>query len=281
MPAYILLNPLMPTSIADELESFLHVLVYGCIRHVRSSLESIEEIQEFIHAYFAGGSYDPKYKQASCPVAKRESVVVGQTLTFTTRPVVFSTPDGKITKEHPLNKLIAKLLAVFHSRYVVHAWDTAPTESSSPPSQMSPATPTTELPTIWETGLKAPEATFGEAPDCQTETAPQLAEPTPEQRKNVVALQSHLLIAHILHSYFASGEHQWPKEDVVPDLQAESSTKKPPRRPSAAAGTLKHGVVLIPQADDPEDVPMPDAEENDKLEGGSARTFSQPHPRTS
>ncbi|TFK77947.1 hypothetical protein K466DRAFT_571152 [Polyporus arcularius HHB13444] len=268
----------MPTSIADELESFLHVLVYGCIRRVRSSLESIEEIQEFIHAYFAGGSYDPKYKQASCPVAKRDSVVVGQTLTFTTRPVVFSTPDGKIAQDHPLNKLIAKLLAVFHSRYVVDTWESAQKKSSSPELQQSPPTPKTKPPTIWETGLEGPEATFGEAPDCETETAPQSIEPTPEQRKNMAALQSHSLIAHILHSYFSSGDYKWPEDDVVPDPQAESSTKKPPRRTSAAAGTLKHGVVPVPQADDPEDVPMPDAEENDKLEGGSARTFSQPHP---
>ncbi|TFK77607.1 hypothetical protein K466DRAFT_607959, partial [Polyporus arcularius HHB13444] len=172
--------------------------------------------------------------------------------------------------EHPLNKLIAKLLAVFHSRYVVDAWDSAPTESISSPSQTTPATPTTGFATICDAGLEDPEATFGAAPNCETETAPQLVEPTPEQRKNMAALQSHSLIAHILHSYISSGDHRWPEDDVVPDPQAESSTKKPPRRTSASAGTLKHGVAPVPQADDPEDVPMPDAEGNDKLEGGSA-----------
>ncbi|RDX46445.1 hypothetical protein OH76DRAFT_1386590 [Lentinus brumalis] len=270
MSAYLLLNPTMPASVADELESFLHVLIYGCIRRVRSSLTTTEQIKEFIAAYFAGDSYDPEYGQACCPVAKRESVVVGQTLTFTTRAVVFSTPDGNITEEHPLNELISQLLAVFHSRYVVHAWDSAQKKSRTPHLQLPPPTPKTERPTIWETGLKGPEATFGAPPKFQKDKAPQLVEPTPEQRDNLAALQSHSLIAHILHSYFSSGDYEWPEDDVVPDPQAENSTKKSPRRTTTAAGTLKHGVVPVPPADDPEDVPMPDAEENDKLEGGSA-----------
>ncbi|RDX50645.1 hypothetical protein OH76DRAFT_432636, partial [Lentinus brumalis] len=143
-------------------------------------------------------------------------------------------------------------------------------ESASPPLQTTPATPTTGLPTICDAGLEDPEATFGAAPKYQTETAPQMVEPTPEQRDNVAALKSHSLIAHILHSYISSGDYRWPDDDVVPDPQAENSTKKSPRRTTAAAGTLKHGVVPLSQADDQEDVPMPDAEENDKLEGGSA-----------
>ncbi|RDX42115.1 hypothetical protein OH76DRAFT_1411496 [Lentinus brumalis] len=205
-------------------------------------------------------------------------------------PVVFSTPDGNITEEHPLNELISQLLAVFHSRYVVHAWDSAQKKSRTPHLQLPPPTPKTERPTIWETGLKGPEATFGAPPKFQKDKAPQLVEPTPEQRDNLAALHSHSLIAHILHSYFSSGGYEWPEDDVVPDPQAENSTKKSPRRTTTAAdpqaenstkksprrtttaaGTLgKPEVVPVPQANDPEDVPMPDAEENDKLEGGAA-----------
>ncbi len=50
--AYLLLNPTKPTTIADELESFLHVLIYGGIRRVNSSLKSIKSIQEFLNDYF-------------------------------------------------------------------------------------------------------------------------------------------------------------------------------------------------------------------------------------
>ncbi|RPD53828.1 hypothetical protein L227DRAFT_512696, partial [Lentinus tigrinus ALCF2SS1-6] len=114
MSAYLLLNPTMPTTIADELEAFLHVLVYGCIRRVRSSLTTIHE---FLTDYFAGVSFDPLHRQAACPSAKRESVVLGQGLSMTSRPVVFITPEGK--DDHPLNMLISKLLTIFHSRYAI------------------------------------------------------------------------------------------------------------------------------------------------------------------
>ncbi|KAI0707456.1 hypothetical protein C8T65DRAFT_218343 [Cerioporus squamosus] len=269
MSAYLLLNPTMPTTIADELESFLHVLIYGCIRRVRSSLDTIHE---FLNDYFAGGSWDPKWKQPACPAAKRESIVKGQTLSVTTRDIVFSTPDGKMTKEHPLNKLISELLAIFHSRYYISDWQAAPqSKSNSAPSEKSPANDKPVLPLVWKAGLKrGPEATFGPPPKRQQEPPRPLAPPTPEQYDNLVALESHAAIGHILHSYFSMGDRDWPSNDVVPDRQAEPHIQEAPRQEPAAVDAPKHGVDPIPEVDEQEGVPIPGAEENDKLEGGSS-----------
>ncbi|RDX51601.1 hypothetical protein OH76DRAFT_1401487 [Lentinus brumalis] len=266
MSAYLLLNPTMPTTIADDLESFLHVLIYGSIRRVNSSLKSIKSIQEFMNDYFAGCSYDNEHQQAACPTAKRDCVVVGQSLTHTTRPIMFSTPDGTITQQHPLNKLISKLLAIFHSRYHIASWEAAPKQSGAEPPQ-----PDTALSTMWEAVKARPEDMLqAESPNLETAEAPdQMAPPTPQQYDNVEALKSHNAIARIFYTYSCSQAIKWPDADVVPDrLVPESRTKKAPRRSqaSAAVGAPKHGVDPLPPVDAPEDVLMPDAEENDELE---------------
>ncbi|RDX51593.1 hypothetical protein OH76DRAFT_1401481, partial [Lentinus brumalis] len=246
--------------------SFLHVLIYGGIRRVNSSLKSIKDVQEFLNDYFAGCSYDPEYSQAGCPAGKRDCVVVGQSLTYTTRPIVFSTPDSKITQQHPLNKLISKLLAIFHSRYHIASWEAAPKQSGAEPPQ-----PDTALSTMWEAVKARPEDMLqAESPNLETAEAPdQMAPPTPQQYDNVEALKSHNAIARIFYTYSCSQAIKWPDADVVPDrLVPESRTKKAPRRSqaSAAVGAPKHGVDPLPQVDDPEDILMPDAEENDELE---------------
>ncbi|KAI0707447.1 hypothetical protein C8T65DRAFT_218268 [Cerioporus squamosus] len=273
MSAFLLLNPTTPTTIADELEAFLHVLVYGCIRRVNSNLDTIHE---FLNFYFAGGSWDPKWKQPACPGAKQQSIVDGQILKLTTREIVFSTPDGKITKEHPLNKLISELLAIFHSRYHIATWRAAPqsstSKSSNPPLPKTTTIPKPELSTVWEAGYKgALVSVFGEAPERKIGQAPPpIDPPTPEMYDNLAALESHSLMAHILNSYLSSGDHEWPIDDVVPDRQAEPDIQKAPRQAPAAVDAPKHGVEPIPEVDEPEGVLIPGVEEKDKLEGGSS-----------
>ncbi|KAI0707455.1 hypothetical protein C8T65DRAFT_740386 [Cerioporus squamosus] len=267
MSAFLLLNPTMPTTIADELESFCHVLIYGCIRRVRSSLDTIHE---FLNDYFAGGSWDPKWKQPACPSAKRDTIVRGQSLSFTTRDIVFSTPDGKMTEEHPLNKLISDLLAIFHSRYCVLNWEAAPKASAPPPK--SPTARKTALPPVWKAAYKdRPEALTTAAPKReQGKVIRPTLPPTPEQYDNLVALESHTAILDIIRSYAFSEDLDWPDDDVVPDRQGEPHIQEAPRQEPAAVDALKQGIDPIPEVNEQDGVLNPGVEEKDKLEGGSS-----------
>ncbi|RPD68717.1 hypothetical protein L226DRAFT_540453, partial [Lentinus tigrinus ALCF2SS1-7] len=265
MSAYLLLNPNEPTTIADELEAFLHVLIYGCIRRVRSSLDTIHE---FLTDYFSGVSFDPLYKQSSVPSSKREAIVNGEGLTFTTRPIVFSTPDGKITTRHPLNSLITELLEIFHSRYAILKWeDVSKVEPESPlPSRQ------TKHADPWLTRHEgASGVLYGRTSrrkKAESSNPPRLVKPpTPEMYDNVESLSDHATIADIFRVF--SMDPKWPSDDVIPDRQAEPKTEKARQQAPAAAAATKRDVSPIPEADEPEDVPICDAGEAEKLEGGS------------
>ena len=250
MSAYLLLNPTMPTTIADELEAFLHVLVYGCIRRVRSNLRNIHA---FLTDYFAGGSFDPKYDQAACPSAKRDSVVSGQILRMTTRDIVFTTPDGKLSKRHPLNALISELLAVFHSRYAILEWEARAETTGSPESLHK-----TKNKRTWGIGYKTPSQDVLDMSMRQKGQAKsQIKPPTPVMYDNVKALDNHATIIDIFNSVVESDA--WPDDDVVPDRQAEPRIEKAPRRLPAILRAAKREVSPIPEVDEALDVPIPDA----------------------
>ena len=255
MSAYLLLNPTVPTSIADELEAFLHVLIYGCVRRLRSNLPTIHA---FIEDYFAGSSYDPLYEQASCPSAKRESVVSGRILKMTTRPIVFATPDGKVSQKHPLNALISVLLSVFHSRYVVSEWEDE--------SKMFPVRSfggQSNHPEVWDnvrTGY--PEAFRGTSKRAKIQPR-QIKPLAPEILADVAALEDHAMILDIFYSYARADN--WPADDVVPDRQDEPLGGDPPWEAPVAGVAIKRQDSPIPQAEEaeePEDVPIPHAEVN-------------------
>ena len=255
MSAYLLLNPVVPTSIADELEAFLHVLIYGCVRRVRSNLPTIHA---FIEDYFAGSSYDPLYEQASCPSAKRESVVSGQILQMTTRHIVFATPDGKVSQKHPLNALILVLLSVFHSRYVVSKW-----EDNSKNHPVRSFGGQSNHPEVWDkvrTGY--PEAFRGTSKRAKIQPR-QITPPAPDILADVAALEDHAMILDIFYSYARADN--WPADDVVPDRQDEPLGGDPPWEVPVAGVAIKRQDSPVPQAqeaEEPEDIPAPHAEVN-------------------
>ena len=104
-----------PVSIADELEAFVHVLVYGCVRFV---FHNFNTITGFMRSYFDGFSVNDD-REFACPPVKRECLKIGK-LTDGDRPITFITGEG--SSDHPLNALMRRLFGLFKIRYQVLQW---------------------------------------------------------------------------------------------------------------------------------------------------------------
>ena len=264
MSAYLLDNLNMPTTIADELEAFLHVLIYGVVRRMRS--DDITSIFDFLESYFAGYSVKPKSGVMSCPSAKRDSIVRGCTLTMSEEPIVFSTPDGKLAEEHPINQLIAELLEVFHSRYAILKWEKQRNRLKAKEKQAREVTPTPTgrlLPVPEGKVLRVhephPFQVYGvQKPEEQSTSStnvPTIPEPTPQMYANRDSLGNHLKIAMIFHKYFSSPDIEWPTDDdVIPDrLNEIIEPSVPTLTPQAESTAASAGES---QAAASQDVPM-------------------------
>ncbi len=258
MSAYLLDHPGMPTTIADELEAFVHVLIYGLVRRMQSTLSSI---QKFLDVYFAGCSFVAEDERVSCPSAKRDSVVDRAVLRMSRQRVIFCTPDRKLAERHPINYLISELFQILHSRYVVLTWQSLPKWKRIREGTPIPS-PRKGLPTIKEDpddfcDELSPEETFGVVPTPSTpDTAdPSIVEPTEQDYKNLTALGDHRLIANVFHKYMTS--KVWPPNDVISDRQKELVVPEPLLQAFAISRTsASYGTTADKDA---KDVPM-DAE---------------------
>ena len=222
MSAYLLSSPRTPATIADELESFLHILVYGAVRRMESN---VHPIRPFLQAYFSGCDWNIEAQTVCCPHAKRESVVLKQTLSLSGAAIKFRAP-GKPAEKHPINALISRLLAVFHSRYAVLAWETYSGSGSAgittiSGSQLSPRNNRTEG--SWDDIFdEAPEFLDEETEEDDPPEAPQ--QPTPEMYANVKALATHSKILNLFYSFAIPDTKGFPENDVIPDRLGEADS---------------------------------------------------------
>ncbi|KAI0764251.1 hypothetical protein BD413DRAFT_680539 [Trametes elegans] len=118
--AYVV-HPDRPIKIADELESFLHVLIYHGVRHLRHSLGS--RATDFIIAYFDAFLFGLQGRQV-CSIMKTNAVKMGTIFIDSSEDLRFLDDSGY--EEHPLNELIFnEILPLFVERYRIDAWDDA------------------------------------------------------------------------------------------------------------------------------------------------------------
>ncbi|KAI0357239.1 hypothetical protein OH77DRAFT_146372 [Trametes cingulata] len=110
---YVACDRRRPVVVADELESFLHVLLYYAVRFLPNTLHSVNS---FVVEYFDTFILDPKSGQPRCSLAKHHAVRRGE-LQFLGEPVAFLKTTGE--EGNPLNQLIAALLRLFAARYAV------------------------------------------------------------------------------------------------------------------------------------------------------------------
>ncbi|KAI0740029.1 hypothetical protein C8Q76DRAFT_706433 [Earliella scabrosa] len=214
MSAHLLYNPGIPSSIPDELESFLHVLIYGALRRMQSTLLTIVG---FNNQYFAGCDLDGETNRITCPSAKRDSIVTRGVLVSGRKPVVFFSPTGDAAEDHPLNDLIARLMLLFHARYVVDEW-----EQRSRPTPATPVRRKKRLETIREVSEPMPD--MGDIQDEDPESDDEevrrptaLEEPTQQMYKDVKSLSRHAKVRKIFWNALYASEREWPEKDVVTD----------------------------------------------------------------
>ena len=138
MSVYSLTYPGLQVSIADELESFLHVIIYLAVRFLRTSFLNVGG---FVDDYFeaAGREFD---NRVTCGLLK-QTVIHNGSLVWNTRPVCFlSTPslEGPGLQQQdeperlsPLNDVIGMYLAYFKARYAVLEYEHQVSEETVKP----------------------------------------------------------------------------------------------------------------------------------------------------
>ncbi|PIL29468.1 hypothetical protein GSI_08410 [Ganoderma sinense ZZ0214-1] len=164
MSVYAIQNPSIPISIADELESFFHVLLYLALRYLRSDLPYPGI---FIDEYFASDCRD-RHGKAMCGHLKQEVVRRGRLafdldqVTFLPDPLPCESDSESQPEDNrnlvldasrppsPLNHLFAVLLDHFKAHYAVRKYNAAikarelqppkpPVATSPPPATDSTA----------------------------------------------------------------------------------------------------------------------------------------------
>ncbi|KAL7277947.1 hypothetical protein ACG7TL_007895 [Trametes sanguinea] len=115
--AYVRNHPHWPVSVADELESFFHVLLFYAVRLLR---HNIGNIPMFVAQYFDGFVADAR-AQRKCSPLKSMAMDHGIISGDDGRLLEFRYKEGNPHGE--LNKLISSLLRLFKARYAVLHWE--------------------------------------------------------------------------------------------------------------------------------------------------------------
>ena len=193
--------------IPDELESFLHVLIYDASRFVSHSLTRLQT-HAFYRSYFDGQSLGVD-GSATCSVVKR-TVVETAKLNAENVPIVFGA-----TRSHPLNSLLSELLVLFKSRLIVYLEDNeareASPEAATSASEIQDNVDEADAMLMGDVGGQA--ASRGAAP--KTVQEGQTESVTPEMRELARQLETHEHVMMVISDWLAKGA--WPKRDTHED----------------------------------------------------------------
>ncbi|KAI0739953.1 hypothetical protein C8Q80DRAFT_204868 [Daedaleopsis nitida] len=225
MSVYLLDNPGRPTTIRDELESFFHVIVYGGMCRLRSTIKSIET---FNHNYFAGFLRDASTGNIMCPHLKEVAVSKDGTMQD---KATFFTPDGNMHQGHLINELLQKILTIIHSRYKVLQWEkqcaavqamhTPRTPSNSarlgPRRLLASIAEESEDEDVEDRSEEFRKRKQWKTPsDCEVKPVSVLKKPTKKTYNYCNSLDSHDTVLGILYTYLYENK-KWPAADVIPD----------------------------------------------------------------
>ncbi|KAI0354479.1 hypothetical protein OH77DRAFT_1548724 [Trametes cingulata] len=206
---YVACNWTRPIVVADELESFLHVLVYYAVRFLPSTLSSVTS---FVVGYFDTFILDPKSGRRHCSLAKRHTVRLAQ-LQFMDRPVVFLKATGE--GGTPLNRLIATLLRLFMARYAVIDHESRPEEAEvARGSKAVPRATPSAKPRRVDVRRGADRPWFGGYPEKSSEEHPPVLLP-PRAREEAAKLDSHMHFLRLFLQALDTPEEEWRDAEVI------------------------------------------------------------------
>ncbi|TBU26673.1 hypothetical protein BD311DRAFT_698081 [Dichomitus squalens] len=223
--------PHRPLGIPDELESFLHVIIFLAVRLVHSNC-GLHMVHAFITKYFddAEQHWDgrPICSETKVQAIKQAVIRSGDT------PIAFLTGEETLDEanqplegdgepRHPLRDLLAELLKLFQARYAVEEW-----EARSAQVARAKETATGSLPSRQST-IASRDGAFQRPPselepfDIEPEdatTADVFSGPTEPSDKTYLEAQkldSHLAVLQVFKRYVDNPRFVWPLDDKVKD----------------------------------------------------------------
>ncbi|KAI0666767.1 hypothetical protein C8Q78DRAFT_1056817 [Trametes maxima] len=129
--AYIAVDWTRPIEVADELESFFHVMLFYAVRFLRNNLPSVAQfVIEYFNTFQMGSNGG-----LICSGLKRTTLRLGILEGFSTATLQFLKRGGQ--EGNPVNALIAKLLYLFKGRYEYLEYMTRPKKAPPAPSAAS------------------------------------------------------------------------------------------------------------------------------------------------
>ncbi|TFK89926.1 hypothetical protein K466DRAFT_413420 [Polyporus arcularius HHB13444] len=210
MSMYCLDHPEKPVTIADELEAFLHVMVYCGVRLV---CHNLKEVRGFVEDYFDGYHVNAN-NRFGAPVGKSKVLETGKLRISEVDNVIFGS-----VKDHPLNRLVADLLSLFVARYTLlyRDLDEQQQRASTPPNHRGAAPLLAEQPQ--QVPLSRKKKSRRNDEDAMDVDEPLGNRSEARLKERAAKLHTHDEFIAILEKWFDSDK--WPIADTVPDRLPE------------------------------------------------------------
>ncbi|KAI0740031.1 hypothetical protein C8Q76DRAFT_184467 [Earliella scabrosa] len=220
MSIRLLQHPEIPATIPDELESFLHALIYPAVCRVR---HNFKDIQGFIASYFDDYLLDCNGR-LTCPAVK-DTCIREAKLRVGLKYLQFC-DEGGSAKRHPLNGLVRTLLHYFQARYKVLRWNEHKDAQQTPMENIENsgsgcASSSTHL--LDRLSEQAPCGSTALNPDEEEydieifDDVESESEPSEEESKRARKLDTHVTIRKIFAHFLDAPKYKWPSNDTVPD----------------------------------------------------------------
>ncbi|EJF56409.1 hypothetical protein DICSQDRAFT_183831 [Dichomitus squalens LYAD-421 SS1] len=215
MSVSLLDNPLQPVRVSDELESFLHVLVYYSVAYVRSNCTSPNS---WINNYFFYCGMPNAYTGGLKSIAVEHDGYLSTLV-----------PEGPLLFRSPMDGLLGTLLWSFKAHYDVMEFEAQKARSPSPPSPSSSRSKESPV------DARAALAARNFLPVTSLEDNPELTEymakfkarvpldntPTDEDRQCASLVADHSFVIDFIDKLLRYND--WPDDDRLPQPPAPPS----------------------------------------------------------
>ena len=213
-----LLDPFHVITVADEIESFLNVLLYNAVERLP---HDHEDRMEHVMAYFLEST--PLRGYRSCGGMKQRTMRGGVGITVDGKPALkFGTPEEPIK---PLNRVLLTMFRRLQARYAIHDHEHGYSSSENPKGTQS--TDDSE-----EDGRRPTQRQrigldydkYGIDGDSETKTSG----PSEEIRARAKFLDTHRATLRMFQVVEDTAEGEWPENEVLrnhfPEPQSEAGT---------------------------------------------------------
>ncbi|KAH9915460.1 uncharacterized protein BXZ73DRAFT_54292 [Epithele typhae] len=194
----------------DELESFLHVLIFMAVVYMASDWEP-HVVDGFVPSYFYLGQQTKSGQ--TCSAVRDKCIRQGTVTTGPDQLKLYQVDHaGKEGPVHPLNDVLSKLLGLFRARLLVHEHNLRAL-APSPPTPEADAGPKPAIPTSVLARLKNRRPH-----DVLLPSAPRApsARDLETLKGEAELLKSHDVFISILET--AADQHAWPERDRYSDV---------------------------------------------------------------